>query len=107
MPSVGGEFSKGKRQKLHEALLDFSSKLTQMRFCHSWRGIREGEEKPEESHLNLEGKIRNEEELFSAASMNRILSTTWHNHPAMCPALKSRMMIKGGEICGFYTLAMV
>ena len=51
----------------------FSFEINQTRFCHSWRGISEGEEKPEESYLNLEGRIRNREEPFSAASASLVL----------------------------------
>lgn len=80
----------------------YSLKINQMTFCHSWKGIMKGKRSLKNPISTWKKRSEMGRTILSIISESCSLSTTCHSHPAMCQALKSRIMIRGGEICEVY-----
>lgn len=77
MHALSGQLiPKRKKEETALSIPRFSFKINQVTLCRSWRGIREGEENPEKSHLKLEGKISKGRTILSSMSESCSLSTT-------------------------------
>lgn len=99
---------KRKKSEITLSIPRYSLKINQMTFFHSQKGIIKREKILKNPISTWKERSEMGRTILSSISESCSLSTTCHSHPPMYQALKSRMMISGGDIyeVSYYILAL-